>query len=426
MTVEILSIGEKIKRSRIYKGLTLKDICEDKISVSKMSCIENNKVEPERWILDYISEKLQLDIKYLLHGVKDQLVDNIKKFKKCKENNEFYNEYFEDVLYNLEYAEKYKAYDLCCEIMHLLFSSYMFKRKFDELRTIIPRYYDLCKKGNEEFYQLRYYIDIATYLALNGERTQAISYYNSARNRLIELDLEDKTELIRATYNEASTYLMLEDYENVTKICSELKGLVPYCENETFKGTIFQLFGLLALHMKNYKEFEEYKEEVYKYQKDTPERYSTSLHNFGEILLKNKEYEKGKECIVESLKICPEDNKEKKCLLLVATIEVLIKNNLLELAQEVSDELLNYAINLNSSNFIESAYYYKAILLQIQGNYAMSETYMNLSLDVLLKCGSNNKLYKRYLEMGNMYHKLGDVSESIKFFNLALQLEKKI
>jgi len=35
--MEILSVGQKIKRARVYKGYTLKELCGDTISVSKMS-----------------------------------------------------------------------------------------------------------------------------------------------------------------------------------------------------------------------------------------------------------------------------------------------------------------------------------------------------------------------------------------------------
>lgn len=426
MTVEILSIGEKIKRARIYKGLTLKDICEDQISVSKMSCIENNKIEAENWVLEYISEKLELDINYLKHDVKSQLIDNITTFKICKEKNNYYEEYFEDVNYNLEYAQKYKCYDLCCDLMHLLFSAHIFKRNFDELRTIIPKYYDLCKKAHDELYQLKYYVDIGVYLSLNGERLQAISYYNSVRNRLKELEMENSEEFLRATYNEGSAYMMLEDYDKASEICEELKSIMSNCDDEIFKGAVYNLCALLALHTKNYDEFEKCKEKVFKVYNDDEEKYATCLHNFGEVLIKNDKGELGESCIKESLKIFPKDNKEKLCIFFVATIEVLISNKMLGLAQEVSNELLTYAINLDSSKFIESAYYYKAILLQLEGNYLESETYMNLSLDALLKCGYKDRIYKRYLEMGNMYHKLGEVSEAIKFLNLAMQLEKKI
>ena len=87
MTMKILSTGEKIKRSRIYKGYTLREICDDKISVSKMSCIENNKVIAEPWILELISKELDIDIEYLNENVFEQVKGNIKILKENALNN---------------------------------------------------------------------------------------------------------------------------------------------------------------------------------------------------------------------------------------------------------------------------------------------------------------------------------------------------
>ena len=58
--MEILSTGEKIKRARVYKGITLKELCGDKISISKMSCIENGKVKADDEILKYIAKKIYI------------------------------------------------------------------------------------------------------------------------------------------------------------------------------------------------------------------------------------------------------------------------------------------------------------------------------------------------------------------------------
>ena len=68
----------------------------------------------------------------------------------------------------------------------------------------------------------------------------------------------------------------------------------------------------------------------------------------------------------------------------------------------------------------------KAIILDKQGQSASAEMYMNLSLDSLLKFGTKQDIYSRYLEMGNMYHKLGHIADSIKYFSFAIQLEKKM
>ena len=80
--MEILSTGEKIKRSRIYKGITLKELCGDKISISKMSCIENGKVKADKDIIQYIADKIGVDFKYLVQDVYEQIEDNIENIKK--------------------------------------------------------------------------------------------------------------------------------------------------------------------------------------------------------------------------------------------------------------------------------------------------------------------------------------------------------
>ncbi|SQC03258.1 helix-turn-helix domain-containing protein [Clostridium tetanomorphum] len=87
--MEILSTGEKIRRARIYKGYTLKYICEDRISVSKMSCIENGKVVPEDWILEFIAKKLDLDIEYLKDDVRSQIRNNINILKNSGKKDDY-------------------------------------------------------------------------------------------------------------------------------------------------------------------------------------------------------------------------------------------------------------------------------------------------------------------------------------------------
>ena len=49
---------EKIKRARIYQGITLKELCGNKVSISKMSCIENGKIKADKDILEIIDEVL--------------------------------------------------------------------------------------------------------------------------------------------------------------------------------------------------------------------------------------------------------------------------------------------------------------------------------------------------------------------------------
>ncbi len=45
-----------------------------------MSCIENNKVMAEPWILEFISKKLDIDLEYLNENIFEQVEENIKAY----------------------------------------------------------------------------------------------------------------------------------------------------------------------------------------------------------------------------------------------------------------------------------------------------------------------------------------------------------
>ena len=112
--MEILSTGEKIKRSRIYKGITLKELCGDKISISKMSCIENGKIKADEESLRYIAKKLQVDYSYLVRDVYDQIKYNVQEIKEST----YSFEKLENIInYNLEYACKYGFNDLALKLL---------------------------------------------------------------------------------------------------------------------------------------------------------------------------------------------------------------------------------------------------------------------------------------------------------------------
>ena len=96
------------------------------------------------------------------------------------------------------------------------------------------------------------------------------------------------------------------------------------------------------------------------------------------------------------------------------------------MAEDFADKAINIAIELNHIELIEQSYYLKGMLLQKQERYVEAELYMNLSLDSLVKFGTRKDLYSRYIDMANMYHKINDTHDSIKYFTLAMKMQKKI
>lgn len=417
--MEILSTGEKIKRARIYKGYTLKNICGDKVSISKMSCIENDKVKPDKWVLEYIADKLKIEHEYIKQGIREQIRINIETIQKSK--NEI--EYLKKLEYNLGFSELYKYFDLSFIIMHLIFNYYIDTNQIEKLQSISSKYYDFYQKSSIDDNQITYYMDNARSLYNSKDFLQAANYYNN----IIKTSNDKKkfSTLARATYNEASCYVMVENYEKAYEIAVKLEMLVPYLDGDIKKAEAYQMMAMLSLRMDKGK-FEEYEKKSYElYQFDYAHK-AYAIYNFAEGMFSIGFRERAIEYIEKSLECYPKENKVDLVNFMLIIVDELIANKELNISQRICDEALDNAINLDNIIFIERAYYLKALILQARNNGNSPEMYMNLSLDSLVKFGTKQDIYTRYLEMGYMYYNFKSTAESIKYFSLALSLEKKI
>jgi tetratricopeptide (TPR) repeat protein len=417
--LEILSTGEKIKRARIYKGYTLKDICGDKISVSKMSCIENDKVEAEEWILEYIADELNIDKEYLKQGIREQLVVNISNLDKNRNLEGFE----EQTIYNLAFAEKHNCNDLCFKLVHLLFNYYLGRREVEKIQSLTSRYYEYCQKSHDDENYLTYYMDIAGFLYSIKEYSQAANYYSSIRKTAKEK--VKYSILAKATYNEAACYIMLENYSRAYETAIRLEELVGYIDGDLKKAEGYHLLAILSLSMDKGK-FEDYEKKSYELYGFDLQHKAMAVYNYATVMFDVKLTDKALEYINNALELYPKSNMENLVRFMLLVSDELMENDVLEYALTICDDALNHAISLDNVKFIERAYYLKSRILLKENNLFSAEMYMNLSLDSLLRFGSKQDIYKRYIEMGYMYYNLAQVNEAVKYFNLAISLDKKM
>ena len=287
MRMKILSTGEKIKRSRIYKGYTLREICDDKISVSKMSCIENNKVIAEPWVLELISKELDIDLGYLNENVFEQVKGNIKILKENSLNNDNMDAkdetYKTNVIYNLEVAEKYNYYDLAIRLMHMLFNFYLDKKDFENTQAITSKYYDLYLKTSVEDNKLTYYIDMARHLYIKEDFLQASSYYRNVRKGLYGGEILNYKKLIIVTYSEAACNIKLENYERAYKVGKRLLDLVKHVDTDLRAAQIYHMLAVLSIRMKN-GDFQKYEQKSYELYKDKLAYKARAIFNYGSTM----------------------------------------------------------------------------------------------------------------------------------------------
>lgn len=108
--MEILTLGEKIKRRRKELEMTLKDLAGDRITPGQISLVETGRSNPSMDLLEYLSNALQSSVEYLMESEETQAEKICIYYEQMAETyilNEDYisaEEYIENALY---YAEKY-------------------------------------------------------------------------------------------------------------------------------------------------------------------------------------------------------------------------------------------------------------------------------------------------------------------------------
>src|ERR1035437_4110249 len=108
--MEILSLGEKIKRKRKELDMTLKDLAGDRITPGQISLVESGKSNPSMDLLEYLALTLKTSVEYLMESEETQAekiclyFEDMAEFNIMNENLNTGEEYIEKALF---YAEKY-------------------------------------------------------------------------------------------------------------------------------------------------------------------------------------------------------------------------------------------------------------------------------------------------------------------------------
>ena len=394
--MEVLTTGEKIKRARIYNGLTLKDISSDIISISKLSGIENNKIMPEDKIIKYLSSRLNLSEDFIKEDISNQLLNNYSKLLNSRKSKN----YVEDIKYNLNYAINCEEYPIAFKFMHLLIEYYINGDKINKAENDLAEYYDLLTKANSEENNIIYYLDLGTYLYKYQEYNQAVKCFINVKNNVD--NKKNCSIYYKACYYTIMAYFKLNKESEFMDTIGELKSIAAIDNCRECRGEIYSLLAVLY-YERSKEKYEEYKNKAFDYFINGLSTMTEPI-NFGMIMMKFKNKEEGLHILTKAYSVYNKEDKKGFTAFSIRLLSLFIDNGLYNEAEEIMEETINSAIYLNDDYYIEKAYFYKAIILGEKGDTDSKELYMNLSLDSLEKTGSSRDIYNRYLLIGKMYH----------------------
>jgi len=214
--MEILSLGEKIKRRRKEMKLTLKDLAGDRITPGQISLVESGKSNPSMDLLEYLADRLETSIEYLLETEEHQAekiciyYENIAEASMIDEDltsaerNIDMSIYYSEK-YNLEYRKAKNLY---------------FKGKIHSLREEYSAAQEFFLSANAFFIRLNHHEDtINTLLGLGKVTYQlrayhsAISYFQQAEKVYCDNELGNDILIAEIYYYIALTFYKLDNIE---------------------------------------------------------------------------------------------------------------------------------------------------------------------------------------------------------------------
>ncbi|SFN52806.1 helix-turn-helix transcriptional regulator [Proteiniclasticum ruminis] len=417
--MEILSTGEKIRRARVQKGMTLKALCGSEISVSKMSTIENDKVQAEEWILELVAKRLGIEKESLKKDLVEEVTEELHRLAQ----NMFTKNYERDIRSLIKVSEEnhliYQAFIGRIQLVE----HFIEKNKQEELNIEVSQLYKTYINIVNQETQYLYCITMAKYLDVMSEYDNALVFLNFLMSHYYTLpDQITKEQRLLIPYYTVKCHLYLEEFEEAKKYLHYLEELLTVTEDESLKGQI-----MLYMCMANAKDdLKECSLKIKDFMADYPVLHAKAKYMLSIRLLNRGEIDASYQEMEEAVRMLGPENMAENIELVLHAMDTFVTKGHIKEASKYIDLVVNAAIENQNAQCVEKAYYFKGLLLAENGNFNMAETYLSVSLDMLLKRGKTQELAKRYHNLAEVYYKMDKKEEAIRYFALSIQIEGHI
>ncbi|WP_194189702.1 helix-turn-helix domain-containing protein [Clostridium chrysemydis] len=429
--MEILSLGEKIKRKRKQLDMTLKDLAKDRITPGQISLVESGRSNPSMDLLEYLAQSLDITVEYLMESEESQAEKICMYYEQIAESyvleRSFIqaDKYIENALYyaemyNLEYKKAKILYlradihkkkgELALAQQYFLSANVIFikNNKFNEIvRTFLNL--GVITLDLEAYHSATSYLKQAEKVYMDNNLGDdyllgkiyfylAKSYYEVNKvGRAMDYSFlaKEKFEQINDKENYAKTLLSLSEEYNKSgdltkaieyskrslKIYRELNDFRTISNIENDLGEFFYSFENIEESFKHYHLAKEMK------MKNNDDSVIYTLINICKNYLKLKNIESCKEVLDEIYEMLRDEQKEE-----------YIECNLVKFRMHIIEEKLNEAENVLMTTY---RYAYSNDLFQKAGELA-------ITLGKFYIDNKNDEDAAKYLDTGvNIFKEIG-------------------
>lgn len=178
--MEILSLGEKIKRKRKQLDMTLKDLAKDRITPGQISLVESGRSNPSMDLLEYLAQSLDITVEYLMESEESQAEKICMYYEQIAESYVLEKSFIQ--------ADKY--------IENALYYAEMYNLEYKKAKILYLRA-DIHKKKGELALAQQYFLSANVIFIKNNKFNEIVRTFLNLG--VITLDLE--------AYHSATSYL---------------------------------------------------------------------------------------------------------------------------------------------------------------------------------------------------------------------------
>lgn len=434
--MEILSLGEKIKRRRKELGMTLKDLAGERITPGQISLVESGKSNPSMDLLEYLANKLNISVEYIMESEETQAEKICLFYENIAETYIISNDLVQaerNIESALYYAEKYRLEYRKANILFLRATIHMLKGEevlaqqlflsanvifiknncYEEvIRTFIKlgkitldlkayhsagSYFQQAEKvfmdnriGNDFLIGEIYYYTALTFLKLENI-SKSINYTYLAKEKFVQIN--DKERYAKSMMLLAEEYSKQGELEEAIKYSKKSLELFKEINNVNYLGKIENDMGILFADFQNIEESFIHLNKAKEIRKLNGDRsLIETLINICENYIKLKDVSSGKEVLKDIYSYIEKDEGEQ------------LENNI---------DLMNY-------------YMLKHKIDRMEDDLIEAERSLFQALNIAKENGLKKKVGEINIVLGKFYVETGNENKASVYLSEGVELFKEL
>ena len=405
--MNILSLGEKIKKLRKEKNMTLKELAGDRITAAQISHIERDKSHTSYELLEYLSERLDVSIDYLLETKEMQskkITDNLILESEIYIKKGELDDAEKEIHQIIEICEEYDLSENYGKCNYLLGNIYLKRKDSRKANFYFEKALFYFIKNDDKKRIFECYMNSADIYFEDGFYQVALINYSFAKDILNQITT-DEPDTYKDLYSKISKcYMRMDDSEKALEYI-ELIGSIDNNYSPTQEVEMLVLKAKKLLSEGKYLDSKNYFTKALKIieKEENKDKLAQVYLTVGKIYGEMGDNEKLLQYSEKVYDLKKSDSDEYMMDSLFNIIESYIDSNNFEQAKKYSKLALAAAIKTKSKYDEFRALKYYCDIYKYKGETEISIEYLLKCIDIVSTLDKEEVLGNLYIELGQLY-----------------------